>query len=206
MSAGEDISTIDGIPVLRLHDDGAGRTLKNDDSKRTIPVHPALVSEGFLEYVAALPARSPLFPDLPADGVFGRRSVAASKRLGRWLLTLGMADPCISPAHSWRHWFIGTARKALIPTEVRSAITGHSARLDESAGYGDGMKTFTAVLAEALACVIPPLRPLGTPETPSASTPGNSPDAPQSAPGRPRRRRHSRSDAAGSLHAIAPAE
>jgi integrase len=205
-STREDLATINGIPVFRLHDDGEGRTLKNEDSKRTVPVHPALVAEGFLAYVAALPARSPIFPDLPPDGVFGRRSVAASKRLGRWLRSLGISDPRISPAHSWRHWFIGAARKAMIPIEVRSAITGHSAKMDESAGYGDGMKTFTAVLAESIARVQPPIAPLGTPDEPPTAVQGDSiDDAPPPAPVQ-RRRRHSRGTISGGLHTIAPAD
>jgi hypothetical protein len=39
--------------------------------------------------------------------------------------------------------------------EVRSAMTGHSARRDESAHYGSGMGSFVKVLAENIA-MIPP--------------------------------------------------
>lgn len=40
-----------------------------------------------------------------------------------------------------------------MPVEVRSAITGHSAKLDESAGYGDGMGTMLQVMAGFMAKV-----------------------------------------------------
>jgi integrase len=152
-----DVGTRDGVSVLRIHDEGEGRTVKNADSRRTVPLHPALVAEGFLEYVSALPA-GPLWPDIKPDTVFGLRSVTAGKKIGRWLRDdLGIQDPLISPSHSWRHWFIGACRRIVIPVEVRSAITGHSAKLDESAGYGDAMGTFVEVVAGYMAKVPCPL-------------------------------------------------
>ena len=93
--------------------------------------------------------------------MFGQRSVTAGRKVARWLRDeLGIADdPRISPNHSWRHWFIGAARSVVMPVEVRSAITGHSARLDESAGYGEAMGTFVQVVASYLAKVRCPLSP-----------------------------------------------
>ena len=44
-----------------------------------------------------------------------------------------------------------------MPIEVRSAITGHSAKMDESAAYGDGMGTFVQVVAGYMAKVRAPL-------------------------------------------------
>lgn len=159
-SAKEDVATVDGVLVLRIHDSGDGRSLKSADSRRDVPLHPALIAEGFPAYVAGLRTGSALFPDIPADALFGTRSANAGKRMGYWLRTdLGLTDPLLSPDHSWRHWLTGAARRVAMPIEVRSAITGHSAKLDESAGYGDGMKTFVAVLAEYLAKVPAPLPP-----------------------------------------------
>ncbi len=157
----EDVTTLEGVLVLRIHDRGEGRSLKNEDSRRDVPLHPALVAEGFADYVAGLKAGSPLFPDIPVDAVFGTRAANASKRVGYWLRkSLGITDDLISPNHSFRHWWIGAARRISMPVEVRSAITGHSARLDESAEYGDGMKTLVAVLAEHVTKVAPPLASL----------------------------------------------
>ena len=109
-----DVFTLDGIPAIRIHaEDGDGRSLKNEDSLRTIPIHPALVQEGFLRYVAGLRAASPLFPDVKPDKTFGLRGVTASKRVGRWVRSLGIGDARISPNHSWRHYFIGACRACL---------------------------------------------------------------------------------------------
>jgi len=142
------------VPIIRIHDEGNGLTLKNADSRRTVPLHPALVIEGFLDYVAGLPDGAPLWPDVRPDAVFGQRSVTAGHKVGRWLRSnLGIKDPLISPNHSWRHWFIGACRGVVMPLEVRSAITGHSAKMDESAGYGDSMGTFVQVVARYIAMV-----------------------------------------------------
>ena len=157
-----DVTTIDGVHVIRIHDegddgeDGEARSVKNAASHRTVPLHPALIAEGFLYYVASLPARSSLWPDMPPDN---SRGVTAGKRVARWLRGLGVTDPRISPSHSWRHWFIDACRAVVMDVEVRSALTGHSARRDESAGYGAGMGSFVRVLAEHIAKVQPGSRP-----------------------------------------------
>ncbi len=151
-----DMQTVDGVHVLRIHDEGEERSVKNADSRRSVPIHPALVAEGFLEHIAALPARSSLWPDLAPDGTFGRKGNTASRHIGRWLRRLGIADPALSPSHSWRHWFIEACRRVVMPPEVRSALTGHSAKLDESAGYGEGMGTMLQVMARHMETVRAP--------------------------------------------------
>jgi integrase len=63
-----DIINFDGIMFLRIHEDPAAdaaegealRSVKNGMSIRTVPIHPALATEGFLDYVMRLPAGSPL--------------------------------------------------------------------------------------------------------------------------------------------------
>lgn len=119
-STKEDVALVFGVHVLRIHDEGDdSRSLKNDDSSRSVPLHPALIAEGFLDYVTALPARSPLFPDLPPDKVFGRRSTAGGRKVGRWLKeVVGITDERISPSHSWRHWFIQACREVGVLGEI----------------------------------------------------------------------------------------
>lgn len=164
----QDITEVDGVMVLRVHDEGGDddevHSIKNEDSRRNIPIHPALVAEGFLDYVARLPQGGPLFPDAKPDALFGRRGTNASKNLSRWLKAeLQITDPKISPSHSWRHWFTEACRRTRMHPEVRSALTGHSARLDESAGYGAGAGSFVGLLAEAIAKIEPPIPPLARP-------------------------------------------
>ena len=158
-STKEDLATVQGVPVLRIHVEGdEGRSLKNEESARMVPIHPALVAEGFLDYVAGLPAGSPLFSDVKPDAVFGKRSITAGRKVSKWLKgTVGITDERVSPSHSWRHWFIDRCREVVMPGEIRSAITGHSGKVDESAGYGDGMRSLVVVMGEHLAKVRCPL-------------------------------------------------
>ena len=150
----EDIASVSGVTCLRIHANGPGRSLKNDASRRDVPLHPALVAEGFLDYVNGLPAGTPLFPDIRPDA-FGRRSSHATKLVGPWVRKLGLKDSTLSPLHSWRHTFIDACRAVKMPEEIRSALTGHSGKLDESAGYGLGMRSLVAVLAEEMTKVNP---------------------------------------------------
>jgi integrase len=51
-SAKDDVTVIDGVPVLRIADEGDAdednpRSLKTEDSRRNVPIHPALIAEGF---------------------------------------------------------------------------------------------------------------------------------------------------------------
>jgi integrase len=158
-----DVATIQGVPTLRIHDDGAFRTVKNETSRRVIPLHPDVIAEGFLEYVATLPASSPLWPDIKVSKTFGTRSAEASRGMSRWLRAdLGLTDKRIGPAHSWRHWFEDAARAVLMNAEARDAITGHSRNQNEGAHYGAGMGSHIKVLAEALKALRSPLADPGS--------------------------------------------
>lgn len=153
----KDIAQVDGVWAFRIHDEGPGRSLKNADSRRTIPLHPILITEGFLGYLEGLSPTSALLPDLSKDRQFGLRGTIASKSLGYWVRTqMKITDPDISPAHSWRHWFITACRKVAMPQEIRSAITGHSGKVDESAGYGTHMGSLIRVLGAHMPNVKPP--------------------------------------------------
>jgi len=143
----EDVTSLNGVAVIRIHDEGLRRSVKNKDSRRAVSIHPGLAAEGFLSYVPSLPAQSPLWPDV----LFGQRSTTAGKKLGIWLRGLRIIDPSVSPAHSWRHWFVDACRGVQMPAEVRSALTGHSAKMDESAAYGTAMGSFSGVLGKAMA-------------------------------------------------------
>ena len=71
----DDVITVEGHPFLRVHEDDdredgeARRSVKNESSIRNIPLHPQTVDEGFLKYVAALPAGSALWPGIKPDAM-----------------------------------------------------------------------------------------------------------------------------------------
>src|SRR5580704_19515897 len=68
---------------IRLDNRGEHGSLKNLGSERKVPLHPAVIEEGFLKYVAKLPKNGPLFPNLTPDR-YGKRGGSGSKRLCRW--------------------------------------------------------------------------------------------------------------------------
>ena len=102
-------------------------TGKTPGSVRKIPLHPALIHEGFLTYVKSLPNPGPLFPSLVPDR-FGSRAGTATKRIGDWLRKLQeekkvllIEKPRFAPNHSWRHRFKSEARR--VRMDVRKPTT-----------------------------------------------------------------------------------
>lgn len=131
-----DIRERDGITYLDINTEGEGKSLKNPGSARRVPLHPALIEEGFLRYVERLPRAGRLFPDLKA-GAFGDLSAAYSKRAGRLIRDLGITDKRKVANHSWRHRFKDLCRDAGVPKDVHDRLTGH-AEGDVSGSYGSG--------------------------------------------------------------------
>jgi integrase len=132
----EDVMKVGSIPFLRFTtSDAKGHEIKTGASRRDVPIHRALVAEGFLKWVAKA-KDGWLFSDLPA-GRYGKRGDAASKRYGRWLrLDVGILDKR-AVAHSWRHRMEDKLREVECPDEVADSILGH-AREGQRATYGDG--------------------------------------------------------------------
>ncbi len=141
-----DVRERDGIAYLDINDEDAGKSLKNPGSARPVPLHPALIAEGFLAYVEGLPRNGRLLPDLK-PGAFDDKSAAYSKRAGRWLRGLGIADRRKVANHSWRHRFKDVCRDARVPTDQHDALTGHGPP-NEGGRYGLGHAL--ATLADAI--------------------------------------------------------
>jgi integrase len=99
-----------------------------------VPLHPALIERGFLEFVASAKP-GPLFANLSPDK-FGKRGGNGTKILGRWVRSLGIEDGRISPNHSWRHRFKTLGRRYGLALDIVNSITGHS-RKTVADGYGE---------------------------------------------------------------------
>lgn len=151
-----------GVPFLdvRPHETRPG---KNAIMQRMIPLHPALIAEGFLAYVSELPAdpNGPLFPSITPDP-HGKRTTPAQTKLGRWMRDrVQITDPKKAPAHSWRHRMEDELRKVRAPEEVQDAITGRHNPRNAGAGYGKGFRGMPAEVLRELARIPAPLSPLG---------------------------------------------
>jgi integrase len=131
----EDIKRQDDIWFFNLdHAPNKGRVLKNESSRRQIPVHSRLIELGFLDLVSG--SNSRLFPDLSSAGA--RQLTASwSQWFGRYLRqVIGIADRR-KTFHSFRHTFKDLCREAGISKDIHDRLTGHSSR-DVGDGYGSG--------------------------------------------------------------------
>lgn len=138
----------EGIAYL----DMTSRLLKNDSSARAIPLHPALIAEGFLDYVKALPSGSALFPDCPPAKTYGRRGDTASKVVSAWVRRdLGFTDKSKAPNHAWRHRMATLHRAAKIPRDASRYLRGYVPE-DDADDYGTHN---LATLAEYMARIPP---------------------------------------------------
>ncbi|WFU05930.1 hypothetical protein QA648_22555 (plasmid) [Rhizobium sp. CB3171] len=98
-----------------------GRSLKTASSQRRIPVHPALIAEGFMDFVFTV-KKGPLF--------YRKRSKAYRIRpvLATWVRSLipYLHRPSLRPNHGWRHLFEDLCRRDLMDEDARAYILGRS--------------------------------------------------------------------------------
>jgi len=141
----KDICQIGGIWCIKILLDDREETadLKSEDSWRVLPLHSAIIREGFLSYVEEIRRKhgdGPLFPMITPNKD-GRRGTPASNKVSKWLRDkLKIPDRKIAPNHSWRHTFETIHRNELSPateTAIMKHIMGHSQGSDMSAHYGE---------------------------------------------------------------------
>ncbi len=160
-----DVREDSGVPILDILPH-ALRPGKNETMQRMIPLHPALIAEGFLAYVATLPAdpNGPLFPSIKPDP-HGKRDTPGQTTLGRWVrVKVKITDPKKAPAHSWRHRMEDELRKVRALPEVQDAITGRFNPRNAGAGYGKGFRGMPDEVLKDLERVPSPVQPLGAEE------------------------------------------
>lgn len=134
-----DVKWVDGHHVVEVTKE-AGPT-KTDDSERQIPIHAALIGDGFLEFVADRKGKRLFFDEHPRRQQ-GAENPGKSRcnRLAAWVrglegIQVGRAHNK-DPSHAWRHWLKTALRRAGVPDSVADGITGHAPR-SKGAGYGE---------------------------------------------------------------------
>lgn len=125
----DDIQQADGIWYFNFTDEGDddNKRLKNENSKRRVPVHAALLATGFIDRVQELreSGHTRLFPDLEYQQGHGY-----GRGLTRWVNTkllvgLGIKDEGLS-FHSFRHSFVTGLRQAGVELPTVQELVGHS--------------------------------------------------------------------------------
>jgi len=127
-----DFTTVDGVPCLTITDEGEGQSIKNESSRRTIPIHPDLLTLGLMERVERLREKKEtrLFPKVKVGAVNGQGQWL-SKAFTRHIEAVGITKPAKGKYgfHSLRKTAIQTMKSAKVPLEWRCAYVGHD--LDE---------------------------------------------------------------------------
>ena len=108
----------------------AGHVKSGDE--RIVPLHAAVVAEGFLEFVRGV-EHERLFPGacltqsgqrISGSGLFADHG---AHKLSEWVRhDVGITRKEVSPNHGWRHWFEWKALNVGMDTFARRRITGRS--------------------------------------------------------------------------------
>jgi integrase len=155
-----DLVMVEGVWVMKIRRKyrSPDQRLKTIVSTRDVPLHSALLAEGFLIYVESV-GDGPLFPQLRLDG-YGRRAGQASTDLSEWLRNVVKITDPNKPFYSHRHTAISYLRNTRGPDgspavkeDVERYLTGH-ARKGAHAGYG---KQWIETLKAAIEVIPNPL-------------------------------------------------
>lgn len=130
-----DIIEENGIPCLDINSNGTDKTLKNQGSRRIIPIHPTLLKLGFMEFVDTTRKANQrrLFPALE-KGKAGYGS-AISKWFNPRLRKLGITDKLIV-LYSTRHTLATVLKAKDVQEFTISEILGHKVESMTVGRYG----------------------------------------------------------------------
>ena len=122
---GSNVETVEGVVVLHIRPAPDAGSLKTESSERTVPLHPVLLAEGFLDFVRSR-GSGPLFYHR-SSGMEGKRhaSKGVANHLGTWIREQGFNDPRKAPSHGLRHWWKSAAFKAGVQDSIADFLQGH---------------------------------------------------------------------------------
>jgi integrase len=124
----EGIKFENGVHFMQIKPAPDGGSLKTPNSERQVPLHPALIKDGFLDFVKTK-GRGPLFYQR-GSGDPNKRHVSKgiSNHLGAWVREQGFNDSRKAPNHAFRHWWKSTAARVDMQDSLADAIQGHAGR------------------------------------------------------------------------------
>ena len=130
----KDVQQQNGIWHINISDEADGASVKTYSSRRNIPIHPALLKLGFIEYAHQQCER--IFPAIKVDS---HESLTGnfSKWWGRYAREIiGITDKR-KVFHSFRHAFKDACRNSGIHQEIHDTFTGHAGS-NVGSTYGSG--------------------------------------------------------------------
>lgn len=120
-----DLIVHDGIHCFDINDEGQ-KQLKNEQSKRRVPVHPKLIDLGFLDYVeqARCDSRISMFPELEPAGPDNKKGYYFTKWWTRYRQSIGIYEKGLD-YHSFRHGVTTKLYAAGVEEVLVDELTGH---------------------------------------------------------------------------------
>jgi len=137
-----DVREAEGVMYFAINDEGT-KQVKNEHSKRRVPVHSQVLRLGFMEYLKAIARKpsDPVFPELTPRGKDLKRGLSFSKWFGTYRERIGLGRRGLD-YHSFRHTFTTKLAEVGVSLPVIDALTGH-------AGHGISASVYTKELSLA---------------------------------------------------------
>lgn len=140
----QDVADVDGVWTLTITPEAGG---VKTNKARVVPLHPHLIEQGFLEFVAS--CDGPMFYEprpLAKQDVRPPYKLVANK-LAEWVRELGVTN-VPQPNHSWRHTFKTLSRTVGIHEGAADYIQGHAPANDSRAYGSHDLPTLAAEIAK----------------------------------------------------------
>jgi len=146
-----DVGQQEGIWFLDVNDDG-DKQIKNEQSKRRVPLHPELLRLGFLQYVKATAPGSAdrIFPLLRPGGPDHKLGYYFSKWWSQYRKDVGVYEKGLD-YHSFRATVATKLAEADVSLEVRNELLGHEGKSIDEQNYQKGFSL--KLLADAISRV-----------------------------------------------------
>jgi integrase len=115
-----------GVHFMEIKPAPDGGSLKTPNSERHVPLHPALIKDGFLDFVKTKKGGPLFYRRSSGDPNKRHASKGASNHVGEWIREQGFRDPRKAPNHAFRHWWKSTAARVGMQDSLADAIQGHA--------------------------------------------------------------------------------
>jgi len=121
----ERVREIDGVWMLQIRPAEDGGSVKTEASSRDEPLHPDVISAGFLEFVGAQ-GEGPLFYRCRLiDPAKPHPSKPAGDVVGKWIRQAGFENAAIAPFHGLRHFWKTQAHLHGVDSVTADFLQGH---------------------------------------------------------------------------------
>jgi integrase len=146
-----DVRCEGGIWFLDINDEGT-KQIKNEQSKRRVPIHPKVQQLGFLEYVQKVTTtpQDQVFPQLRPGGPDRKLGFSFTKWWTRYRKDIGVYERGLD-YHSFRGGVTTKLAAAGVSLDVRNELLGHEGTSVDERVYQKGLPL--DVLADAIARV-----------------------------------------------------